>query len=249
MAAPPPGPPKRPGRSSSPTETGDPSTVETSYSTINTPATMTSHFPSGQQTLYTSSLPTSVAAGYGAAGAIPTYKSKGDKGDKGDKGSKGDKDDGTWDHLDTGARAGVGIAIAIGVLIIVMISVWFCCGCCGLRKRRKERREGLRAPDTITQSPLPLNTVTPGSVPPKASDAPPEYEEAVPPRHQHIAGGARHGIEEEEQPGVISDGKTPLSEIPFEDVVLDHSPSEGSSRSFNERHHGIGGDTRGHTNT
>lgn len=82
-----------------------------------------------------------------------------------------------------------------------------------------------------------------------AADAPPPlYEEAVPPEHQYVAGGATYVREDDEQ-GIISDGKTPLSEIPFEDVVLDHSPSEGSARSFGERHHGLGGDTTGHVNS
>jgi hypothetical protein len=85
---------------------------------------------------------------------------------------------------------------------------------------------------------------------------PPQYEETAPHQHQTIAGGITHVREEEE--GVISDGKTPLSEIPFEDVVLDHPVSAGSAsgsgspssaREFAMRHHGLGGDTRGHTNS
>jgi hypothetical protein len=85
---------------------------------------------------------------------------------------------------------------------------------------------------------------------------PPQYAEVVPPQHQTIAGGITHVREEEE--GVISDGKTPLSEIPFEDVVLDQPVSAGSgsgsgspssAREFAMRHHGLGGDTRGHTNS
>jgi len=206
----------------------DTSTFATSVSTTKTPASLTSQY---------TYLPTSQTFDP----AIPTFTGA----DFTD-----DDDDGIFDGLEHGAKAGVGIAITIGVIIIVVMSVWFCCGCCGLRIRRKKRREGLRAPPIDTQRQVPLATITPGPAPPPTSDAPPQYEEAVPPRHQHIAGGARHGVEEhEEEAGVISDGKTPLSEIAFEDVVLDHSPSEGSSRSFGERHHGIGGDTRGHTNT
>ncbi|PVH84533.1 hypothetical protein DL98DRAFT_584608 [Cadophora sp. DSE1049] len=160
---------------------------------------------------------------------------------------KDDKDS-FFERLENGTKAAVGVAVTVGVIIIVALSVWYCCGCCGLRARRRKRREGLRAPDINSQRPVPLNTMNSSQAPPPAGDAPPQYEEAVPPRHQHIAGGARH-IRQEEDDAVISDGKTPLSEIPFEDVVLDHSPSEGSSRSFSERHHGLGGDTRGHTNT
>ncbi|KAK0107238.1 hypothetical protein ONS95_003940 [Cadophora gregata] len=158
-----------------------------------------------------------------------------------------DGNDSLFERLENGTKAAVGVAITIGVIVIVALSVWYCCGCCGLRARRRKRREGSRAQDISSQPPVPLNTMSPSHAPP-AGDAPPQYEEAVPPQHQHIAGGARH-VRQEEDDAVISDGKTPLSEIPFEDVVLDHSPSEGSSRSFSERHHGLGGDTRGHTNT
>jgi len=86
------------------------------------------------------------------------------------------------------------------------------------------------------------------------SDAPPVYEEVAPPQHQTLARGLRSAEEvqrEEVEEAVVSDGKTPLSEIPFEDVVLERHPSESesSSRGFEQRHHGMGGDTRGHTNT
>ena len=74
---------------------------------------------------------------------------------------------------------------------------------------------------------------------------PPRYEEAVPPQHQRIAGGLESVRDEEE--GIISDGKTPLSEIPFEDVVLTHVGSEGSGSGIEESHRRFGGDTRGHT--
>lgn len=77
--------------------------------------------------------------------------------------------------------------------------------------------------------------------------APPLYAEVAPPQHTTISGGITHVREEEE--GIISDGKTPLSEIPFEDVILDHSPSEGSARNFGDRHLRLGGDTTGHTNS
>ncbi len=144
----------------------------------------------------------------------------------------------------------MGVGITAGAIIIIVLSIWYCCGCCGLRDRRRRRSEGLRAPPINQQRPMPLRTMHTGDN--AGADAagdppPPLYEEAVPPQHRHIAGGATHVREEEE--GVISDGKTPLSEIPFEDVVLDHSPSEGSSRSFRDRHHGLGGDTTGHTNS
>ncbi|KAH6722240.1 hypothetical protein DL95DRAFT_96569 [Leptodontidium sp. 2 PMI_412] len=206
------------------------STLTTSTTKTIIPAAMTSQTtPPGLQTTMT----TSTTSSY----YYPTHTGYPDK-----------NHDGFFDRLESGTKAGMGIAIAFGILIIVIVSTWYCCGCCGLRARRRKRREGTRAPDINTQRPVPLNTMNSNTAPPPAGDAPPQYEEAVPPRHQHIAGGARY-IREDEEEGVISDGKTPLSEIPFEDVVLDHSPSEGSSRSFSERHHGLGGDTTGHTNT
>ena len=83
------------------------------------------------------------------------------------------------------------------------------------------------------------------------------YAEVAPPEHQTVAGGMRDANELrriEEEAAVVSDGKTPLSEIPFEDVVLERQVSESessgsSNRGFETRHHGMGGDTRGHTNT
>lgn len=98
---------------------------------------------------------------------------------------------------------------------------------------------------------------------------PPQYEEHVPPAHQRLAGGMpRRGDqiqpmpEEEEGMGMVADGKTPLSEIPFEDVVLtptnrsqasgsaSSSGSSGGGRDFGERHamDNGGGNTFGHTN-
>lgn len=103
------------------------------------------------------------------------------------------------------------------------------------------------------------------------SDAPPSYEEIVPATHQRIAGGMNHRgmptgnyttapLDEEDGEGMVADGKMPLSEIPFEDVVLDshttaggESSSSGSSfreggRDFESRHAEAGGDTTGHSN-
>lgn len=169
-----------------------------------------------------------------------------------------------WEKLAAGAKVGIIVAIVIGVLIIVLLSVWFCCGCCGLRRKNAKRNEALHPrPDTDTvplqnrQPPVTtMNTLNrmASTVNRMASTrtrnsgiAPPLYEEVAPPQHITIAGGITHVREEEE--GIISDGKTPLSEIPFEDVVLDHSPSEGSARNFGDRHLRLGGDTTGHTNS
>lgn len=165
-----------------------------------------------------------------------------------------------WRGLAHGARIGVVLVIIIAVFCIVLFSVWFCCGCCGARQRYRGRKQ--TATEQRARGDLPLHTIPAperrGRADDRAMDMdppPPQYEETVPPQHQTIAGGITHVREEEE--GVISDGKTPLSEIPFEDVVLDHSSSEASgsgsspssAREFASRHHGLGGDTRGHTNT
>ena len=106
---------------------------------------------------------------------------------------------------------------------------------------------------------IPLHTVRnraadgDGTAAGRGGDAPPpRYEEVVPAQHQRLAGGIAHVRPNDEEEGVISDGKTPLSEIPFEDVVLDQgSSSSGSSPShaFASTHHLGGGDTTGHTNT
>lgn len=145
----------------------------------------------------------------------------------------------------------MGIGITIGVILVVALSVWFCCGCCGLRAKRNRQRAhpGRQNTPVVTQHPVPLRMIsTSEATRPTELDAPPpRYEEVVPPQHQHTSGGVRHAAELEE--GIISDGKTPLSEIPYEDVALHELPSAGSSRNFGNRHHELGGDTRGHTNT
>lgn len=146
------------------------------------------------------------------------------------------------------------MAAIIGIVIIVIFSIWFCCNGCGVRKKNREA--------TGENGDLPMHTMQNRGVeigPPTANrdaEAPPSYEEVVPPQHQHLAGGMpiRHGIARgpmsDDDDAVVSDGKTPLSEIPFEDVVLDHSSSESSSsRTFDHRHHAGGGDTTGHTNS
>ncbi|KUJ11853.1 uncharacterized protein LY89DRAFT_738498 [Mollisia scopiformis] len=165
-----------------------------------------------------------------------------------------------WDKMAVGAKAGAIVAIVLVILIIVFASVWFCCGCCGLRQRNARRNEIRHPrPDTDTvplqdrqQQPTTTNMMMMNrmaSTATRGGEAPPPlYAEVTPPQHTTIAGGITHVREEEE--GIISDGKTPLSEIPFEDVVLDHSPSESSSsRNFGHSHLGLGGDTTGHTNS
>jgi hypothetical protein len=84
-------------------------------------------------------------------------------------------------------------------------------------------------------------------------DAPPSYEEVVPPHLSLATGPPRVVLAPGPEDGVVADGKTPLSEIPFEDVMLEPSSSSSSSGSANQafeavHHNGIG-DTRGHTNS
>jgi len=175
-----------------------------------------------------------------------------------------DDDDGPGDGMAHGAKAVVVIVTLLGVAAIVLASIWFCCG----GKARWARRKAARQQGAAV---LPLHTISgqtqeqsrelPQSaaepvVHPAGDLPPPSYEEVVPARHQRLAGGLpTRNEEEEEGDGLVVDGKTPLSEIPFEDVVLDHSPSGSSSsassanQSFSARHHNQHGDTNGHTNS
>lgn len=138
------------------------------------------------------------------------------------------------------------------MLAIAIIIIWFfCCG--GREKQRQQRlaRQGATQP-ALQNREVPLQTYSapvianrtgplPGDVPP------PTYTETLPPRHQRIAGGITNVRDEEE--GVIADGKTPLSEIPFEDVVVSSSSSHSSARDFGRNHQYGGGNTLGHTNS
>ena len=148
---------------------------------------------------------------------------------------------------------GVILSIIVGMAIILALSFWFCCG---------GRAWWSQHHDPQTSNGLPLYTMrgrnTQAGVhrpPGGGGDAPPIYAEVAPPEHQTVAGGMRDANEVqriEEESAVVSDGKTPLSEIPFEDVVLERNESESSgssSRDFEATHHAMGGDTTGHTNT
>lgn len=152
-----------------------------------------------------------------------------------------------------GAKAGT-VMGALFFVALIVIAGWFCC-CSGRARRRRQLRAGpAPVPNQGTQNlPVPLNTLPAAHLAnrnrPMPGDAPPpQYQEVLPPRHQRIAGGVTHVREEEE--GIISDGKTPLSEIPFEDVVISSASSAGSSsRNFEQTHHAGGGNTYGHTNS
>jgi hypothetical protein len=168
-----------------------------------------------------------------------------------------------WEALAGGARIGVVCVVVFGILCLVLFSAWFCCGCChGRRCGRRRSRPATQE----NRGDLPLSIMggaersgRPGEGGVDADPPPPQYAEAVPPQHQTIEGGITHVREErEEEEGIISDGKTPLSEIPFEDIALGHPVSAGSgsgsgspssAREFALRHHAQEGDTRGHTNS
>lgn len=155
------------------------------------------------------------------------------------------------DEMGPGVKGGIAVSALIFIVIVIFLSFWFCCG--GHRKWKKSRVDG-------EQRGLPLHNVNNPSVPhgPNAAGIqargeapPPRYEEVVPPQHQRLAGGmpVAH-VRNEEDEGMIADGKTPLSEIPFEDVVLDRTPSgSSSSQSFSMARHAGSGDTTGHTNS
>jgi hypothetical protein len=80
----------------------------------------------------------------------------------------------------------------------------------------------------------------------KGETSPLRYEKVLLPQHDTVVGGITHNREEE---AIVADGKTPLSEIPFEDVVLDHKPSGSSFRASKERYNGNGRDMEGYTNS
>lgn len=153
-----------------------------------------------------------------------------------------------------GAKAGTAMG-ALFVIALIVLASWYCC-CSGRARRRRQLSAGA-APAVSNQGiqnlPVPLNTMPAAHLAnrngPMPGDAPPpQYQEVLPPRHQTIAGGVTHVRQEEE--GIISDGKTPLSEIPFEDVVISSASSAGSSsRNFEQTHHAGGGNTYGHTNS
>lgn len=148
-----------------------------------------------------------------------------------------------WNNMGHGLKSGVIVATVIGLVLVFLLSIWFCCGGGKARWRRK-------ASSNEDAGVLPLHTVPREDQPHNIGDAPPpRYEEVVPSQHQRLAGGISHTRDDEEA-GMVADGKTPLSEIPFEDVVLEHTISESSSsQSFSTRHHNGIGDTRGHTNS
>ncbi|KAH6674232.1 hypothetical protein B0J14DRAFT_562362 [Halenospora varia] len=166
-----------------------------------------------------------------------------------------------WDNLEPGHRIALVIGVVVGVLIIIFLSAWYCCNCCGARARRGRQRipDG---PPRQGQGLLPLHTIhnrgpmNPSPVTPHPQPAmrpmltgdvpPPSYDEAVP-HNQRLQRGL--SIRTTADDGVIADGKTPLSEIVFEDVEINHTNSASSaSRTFQQEHHGWG-DTRGHTNS
>lgn len=188
--------------------------------------------------------------------------------------------DGPWGKMGGYAHNAIIVCAIIGVIMIIFCSIWFCCGCCGLRKtsHRQRQRPPLPHAGSSRDTILPMHTIqspapaiqnrlssrlhsnrfsrSHNNPYPQAGglggDAPPSYEEVVPPEHVRLAGGMRRNPEMEAEDGMVADGKTPLSEIPFEDVVLDQTmsgSSESSARGFAAQNHTRWGDTTGHTNS
>lgn len=232
------------------------------------------HFPTGFPTSFPSGFPTSFPSGTTVtyvvtATSSPSYTPNpnpnyppgtGGSGNETDSGSPPPQHHNFWDKLALGAKAGILAAIVISAIIVLAIAIWYCCGCCGLRKARA-RRNAIRRPSAGSDT-MPLSdrqgnsrtlvytpTIPVSTSPPPMREAPPPlYTENTPPQHTSIQGGITHA-RDEEAAGVVSDGKTPLSEIPFEDVVLNTPASASSARSFGDTHLGHGGDTTGHTNS
>jgi hypothetical protein len=166
-----------------------------------------------------------------------------------------------WDHLGENTHHGIIAGGIIGALIVICVSIW------ALRERRRRRHAALSLeagtlplynlpaqpniahPATDGQRGAPENLAVSA---PGGDAPPPTYEEVVPP-HLRVATGPQMPHEREAEDGMIADGKTPLSEIPFEDVVLEPASSSSSSSSANQAfaamHHNGMGDTRGHTNS
>ncbi|EPE27797.1 hypothetical protein GLAREA_04588 [Glarea lozoyensis ATCC 20868] len=176
-----------------------------------------------------------------------------------DPDSDPDSDGNLFDKLQVGAKAAVAIGILFGIVFIVAFSMWYCCGCCGIRNQRRgmvpdgQRRipsNDISAQPTGTVLPLhEIRSRSPQAMSPPPDPSPPSYDEVVSPRNRAPPGGMFLSRPVDED-GMIPDGKTPLSEIVFEDVVLDRPHTGGSSsQTFEQRHHGAGGNTQGHTNT
>lgn len=158
-------------------------------------------------------------------------------------------------------RAIIGCAI-IGLIITLCVCTFILL----LRRRRK-----LAQLNDVPAGTLPLYTLHarpnatglvgggPGGTPGApggnvtGADAPPSYEEVAPPHLSLATGPPRMVLAAGPEDAVVADGKTPLSEIPFEDVMLEQSSSSSSTSSANQAfetvHHNGMGDTRGHTNS
>lgn len=157
--------------------------------------------------------------------------------------------DNAWERMGHGVRGGIIIVVVAGIIAIAVFSAWFCRGK-GKWKWGSDGENGVLPLHAVQRNQSTRNGPYEEQLQAAGGDvAPPRYEEVVPPQHQRLAGGISHNREEEEA-GVVADGKTPLSEIPFEDVVLDHTHSaSSSSQGFSMRHHTGIGDTTGHTNS
>lgn len=132
-----------------------------------------------------------------------------------------------WNNTKT-----VAVIIPVVVIAFAILLTWCCC----CRQRRATRARSLSVPQQTPPYPaqpyhvdalqIPLATVPATHL---ANDGPPQYMETLPSRHTTIARGPAR--DEEEAIGVVADGKTPLSEV-WEDVVLVESSASSSTRGI-----------------
>lgn len=156
-----------------------------------------------------------------------------------------------WNHMGVTTHHAIIASGIIGLVVAVGLLFWFLC----YRRRRAQAPPSGSPPGMLPLYNLHAHpgqaTGTGRRVP--GADAPPSYEEVVPPHLRVATGPPRVFHAAEGDDGVVADGKMPLSEIPFEDIVLEPSSSSSSASSANQNfesvHHNGIGDTRGHTNT
>jgi hypothetical protein len=182
-----------------------------------------------------------------------------------------------WDHLGGISHHAIIACTVIGVILVICSIIWF------LKTRRSMKvqpslsgiepgtlplhdlhtRPNGAGPLGVAQRVASSRRVTqggpgmitrgdPGVRAPARDEPPPTYKEEMPPLLR-LRGELWTPYEVGLEHGMLADGKIPLSEIPFEDVMLEQASSCSSTRSANQAfaaiHHNGTGDTRGHTNS
>lgn len=121
-----------------------------------------------------------------------------------------------------GAQSGIIVAIVIAIVAIIILSFWIFYGRKTRRKKISNREIEVLPLQATHRSHSNYNRPTTEHMPVTGGDAPPpRYDQMVPPQHQRLAGGMSPFGEEEA--GIVANGKTPLSEISFENVVFVHT--------------------------